>query len=54
LKSEAFADKKRVYAASPYILTTMIAGAEAWTAETIDERQNKLAELAVRTWPTKA
>jgi hypothetical protein len=51
LKSQAFADKKRVYAASPYLLTSQIAEARDWTAETIDERQKKLADLAVKTWP---
>jgi Protein of unknown function DUF262/Protein of unknown function (DUF1524) len=51
LKSQAFADKKIVYAASPYLLTSQIAEVQGWTAETIDERQRTLAELALETWP---
>lgn len=51
LKSQAFRDKKLVYAVSPYLLTSQIAEAEEWTAETIDERQRTMAELAIQTWP---
>lgn len=50
LKSQAFADKKQVYAASPYLLTSQIAEAGEWTAETIDARQKTLADLAIETW----
>jgi len=53
LKSDAFIDKKQVYAASPYSLTSQIANVEKWTAETIVNRQKVLAALAVKTWPTK-
>jgi hypothetical protein len=51
LKSQAFDAKKAVYAQSPYLLTTMIADADAWTDAEIDERQEQLADLAVKTWP---
>lgn len=54
LKSEAFADKKRVYAACPYVLTRQIADLQEWTPTAIDERQKTLASLAVATWPAKA
>jgi hypothetical protein len=53
LKSDAFIDKKPVYAASPYSLTSQIANVEKWTAEAIADRQKVLAKLAVRTWPAK-
>lgn len=53
LKSEAFEYKKQVFAASPYVLTSQIADVDEWTSETIAERQRRLAELAVRTWPVK-
>ncbi len=52
LKSKSFAEKKPVYEASPYILTSQIAEADEWTPETIVERQERLADLAVKTWPT--
>lgn len=51
LKSYGFAEKKPIYAASPYLLTSMIAEVDDWSAATIDERQTRLAELAVSTWP---
>lgn len=51
LKSYGFAEKKPIYAASPYILTSMIGDIDDWSAAAIDERQIRLAELAVRTWP---
>jgi Protein of unknown function DUF262/Protein of unknown function (DUF1524) len=54
LKSDAFSDKKSAYAASPYVLTTMVADEAAWTAEAIARRQKRLAGLAVKTWPAKA
>jgi hypothetical protein len=51
LRSEAFQDKKAVYARSPYILTSQLATVEEWTPNAIIERQARLAELAVKTWP---
>jgi hypothetical protein len=53
LKSQAFAEKKQLLANSPYLLTSQIGDLEDWTPAAITERQKKLAELAVRTWPTK-
>lgn len=53
LKSASFADKKPVYADSPYTLTAQIAEAEDWTPEMIDQRQGQLGELAVKAWPTQ-
>lgn len=51
LKSFGFSEKKPIYAASPYLLTSMIAEGNDWTATTISERQRVLAKLAVSTWP---
>lgn len=51
LKSKPFSEKKQVYAASPYVLTSQMAEAEDWTPAVIIERQARLAELAVKTWP---
>lgn len=53
LKSAPFAEKKKVYEDSPYSLTSQIAEVDEWTAEAIANRQKALAELAVKTWPTK-
>lgn len=53
LKSDAFKQKKQVFARSPYVLTSQIADVEDWTARAIAARQKRLAELAVRTWPIK-
>ncbi len=51
LKSDAFDDKRKIYDESPYVLTNHIAGCNAWTIDEINERQVRLAEIAVRTWP---
>lgn len=50
-KSDGFNKKKPLYGESPYLLTKMLAEVDDWTEETISERQKKLAELAVKTWP---
>jgi hypothetical protein len=50
-KSADFATKKPLYAASPYLLTKMLADVDNWTEQTINERQERLAELAPKTWP---
>jgi hypothetical protein len=52
LKSDSFAEKKPVYASAPYSLTKQIADIDDWTPESIEERQKRLAELAVLTWRT--
>jgi hypothetical protein len=51
MNSQEFAAKRKVYAASPYVLTSQIAEAQQWTLETIEDRQKKLADLAITTWP---
>jgi hypothetical protein len=51
LKSYGFAEKKPIYAESPYLLTNMIGEVDDWTTEAIEARQQTLAELAVATWP---
>jgi len=50
-KSAAFSEKKPLYAASPYLLTKMLAEVDDWTEETINERQKRLAGFAVKAWP---
>jgi Protein of unknown function DUF262/Protein of unknown function (DUF1524) len=52
VKSASFREKKQIYAKSPYVLTSQIGGLEEWTVASIVDRQKRLAELAVTTWPT--
>ena len=55
LKSVPFEEKQRSYSESPaYELTNEVATMDEWTPETINERQKKMAELAVKTWPLSA
>lgn len=51
LRSAAFAEKKLVFAASPYELTNQISRANDWTPDAIDDRQKVMADLALKTWP---
>jgi hypothetical protein len=53
LESDAFSDKRVVYAASPYLLTNQIGELAEWTPEAITNRQRQLAQLAVKTWPIR-
>lgn len=56
LKSEAFTDKKQVYAKSPYSLTSQIADVDEWTSKTIADRQrlslNSRSRLGPRRYET--
>ncbi len=49
--NSGFPDKIPVLQASDYILTREIAQYSKWDDSTISERQQRLAELAVKTWP---
>ena len=49
--NESFAEKKKVLKESNFKTTSSIAKKTDWTAKTINERQEELAELAVKTWP---
>jgi hypothetical protein len=51
IRSAPFADKKQLFAASPYLLTSQIAGLDDWTPASIGDRQRQLAAIAVSTWP---
>jgi hypothetical protein len=51
LKSSSFVEKKKIYAESPYLLTSQIVDLSAWSAQAIVDRQKALAELALRAWP---
>jgi Protein of unknown function (DUF1524) len=54
--NQKFADKAKVYRKSELELTRNIvtyAGNGEWQKESIEHRQQKLAELAVKAWPNK-
>jgi hypothetical protein len=46
-----FSKKKLAYRDSTFKLTEMIAKQQTWGVDEINDRQKKLAELAVKTWP---
>ncbi|MER8411923.1 DUF262 domain-containing HNH endonuclease family protein [Mesorhizobium sp. M0510] len=46
-----FLEKRSVFAASPFVLTTEVAKNELWGAAEIEARQHQLAELAPKVWP---
>lgn len=49
----SFEKKKPAYRDSMFVLTNQIAEMPQWTIREIEDRQIKLAELAVRTWPSE-
>lgn len=51
LKSSSFADKKKVYGGSPYVLTSQLVEIDDWSGSVISKRQKALAELALKAWP---
>jgi len=46
-----FAEKKEIFRNSAFLLTSEAAGYREWGIPEIGERQQKLAEIAVETWP---
>jgi hypothetical protein len=51
LSSKGFEEKKKTYATTDLILTSMIANYPTWTTEEIEDRQKKPANIAIKTWP---
>ncbi len=49
--NDQFSSKKPVYAKSNLKLTAEVAGYSKWDAKSIQDRQKKLAQMAVNTWP---
>jgi hypothetical protein len=49
--NDSFADKRKVLASSAFILTSEAGKAKQWDKSKIQDRQKKLAQLAVETWP---
>lgn len=53
LRSIGFHEKKRIYAASPYVLTSQVAELDAWSSSSILTRQKSLATFALKAWPVR-
>lgn len=51
LRSAPFSEKRKTFQECPFLLTAQIGIEDDWTKELIIQRQSKLAELAVKTWP---
>lgn len=49
--NSSFTEKKKVLKESAYLLTAEVANYSQWGIEEINERQKKLANLAIETWP---
>ena len=50
---DPFDDKKKAFEASDYHLTQEIATEHVWGPAEIENRQNRLSELAVKAWPLR-
>jgi hypothetical protein len=50
LRSAAFDVKRITLARSPYMLTRQVGEQEEWTTHTIDQRQQELADIALKAW----
>jgi hypothetical protein len=51
--NSSFAEKKKLYAKSAFQITKEVSKFQKWTLDQINQRQAKLAKLAVKTWPAK-
>jgi hypothetical protein len=51
LGGKKFSEKKKVFATSPLLLTQAVSAFSQWGPAEIDERQEKLANLAIKVWP---
>ena len=51
--NSSFDVKRPTLAASAFKLTNEVASSEQWGVPQIEERQTRLAKLAVETWPSK-
>ena len=49
--NQPFSAKRAAFAASPLVITSMIAAAVDWSPVEIETRQKRLAEIALKAWP---
>jgi hypothetical protein len=49
--NKSFKEKKKEYKDSTFVITSGVATYDQWTPKEIDERQAKLAKVAVAAWP---
>lgn len=47
----SFEEKKKIYEQSTFLLTNQLAEVDTWDVAEIENRQNIMADLAVRAWP---
>lgn len=53
LGNSTFDEKKKVFANSGYSITNQVAEYDVWSMDQIRHRQNKMAEIAIKTWSLK-
>jgi len=51
--NKGFAEKRKIYLASEFLLTKEVAKAASWLPTDIESRQKELAKMAVAAWPNK-
>jgi hypothetical protein len=51
LQNAPFSEKRPTYRECPYNLTSQIAGVDEWNVKVIGERQEQMAEFALKAWP---
>ncbi|MFC1916513.1 DUF262 domain-containing protein [Chloroflexota bacterium] len=51
LRSAAFPEKRKIYEASPYVITSQLAEVDDWNPNMIGKRQEILSEFALKAWP---
>ena len=49
--NSSFQQKKEVFRTSAFLLTSEVADYEGWGPDEIEDRQKRLAQLAIQTWP---
>ena len=53
LGNKSFAAKRPALKSTPYYFTKQVGRKTDWEPKDIDERQEKMAEIAVETWPLR-
>ena len=51
--NDGFTSKKKIYAKSEFKLTSSLSKEKGWDKKTIEARQARMAELALKTWPIR-
>ena len=51
--NDSFTEKRKVFAKSTFHFTKIIGSKKIWNKKEIEQRQNEMAKLAVKIWPSK-